>query len=361
MTRTMESFPLFFRIRTVTFTIIMLFSFLWLVLLSVEMFARWSVSDEISHSLMILFFLTNTTTLILLPILILVPFRVWLDAARLLLLLVLQAGSAVANTYWTSAGIGVCQVIDVYTMLACWIVPAILVFYSTYFAVVVYLQSRIPVVVEPNRSGVDPEMGPSDSHSLWKGKMKEIVRVQSSNTDTTVSPRPLVLPTMIHAGQPSLSQSPGSQCQSTLLNASRRQSTMPFLPHTGQQFFPEPHSVPNRHRSLPAFKHAPGPDLRPLLTSSILRTLATSASSSHPQTPTSYSYSTPSSSPAVSQNQFFGFEPVVGGLPSPRDHRWRLKHLSMMPPSPSIQSADGSPTTRSTRARLSKPLPAHAM
>lgn len=60
---------------------------------------------------MILFILTNTITLILLPILyvsalhfhidlysfvssILVEFRVWLDAARLLLLFVLQAGAS---------------------------------------------------------------------------------------------------------------------------------------------------------------------------------------------------------------------------------------------------------------------------
>jgi len=192
--------------------------------------------------------------------------------------------------------------------------------------------------------------------------MKEIVRVQSSNTDTSISPRPLVLPTMVHTGQPSLPQSSGSRCQSTLPNASRRQSTMPSLPHTGQQFLPGPHSVPNRHCSLPAFKHG-GPGLRPLLISSIPRHLATSASPSHPQTPSSYSYSTPSSSPAISQNQFFKFEPVVGDLPSPtgRDHRERSKHLSMMPPSFSMQSADESPTTRSTRARLSKPFPAHAM
>lgn len=65
----MESFPLFFKIRASTFSehhsitythvllslhcsivCVMLFSFLWLVLLCVEMFARWSVSDEISRT-----------------------------------------------------------------------------------------------------------------------------------------------------------------------------------------------------------------------------------------------------------------------------------------------------------------------
>ena len=63
----MESFPLFFRIRAITFSefgpahiffasldsfiaIIMLFSFLWLVLLSVEIYARWTMTDQITRA-----------------------------------------------------------------------------------------------------------------------------------------------------------------------------------------------------------------------------------------------------------------------------------------------------------------------
>ncbi|KAF8552590.1 hypothetical protein OG21DRAFT_1486092 [Imleria badia] len=363
----MESFPLFFRIRAITFAIMMLFSFLWLVLLCVEMFARWTMSDQISHSLMILFLLTNTTTLILLPILILVKFRVWLDAARLFLLFVLQIGSAAAGTYWspriqcpdqTPDDIGVCQLIDVYTMAACWIIPAILLLYSTYFAVVVYLQSRIPVVVEPKRrSDDDPEMGSADSHSSWREMMKEIVGVQTSSTDTNVPPWPLVLPTML--------PQPTPPSQSTLPNPPCRQSMMPSLPRTSQQYLPAPHSVPSRHRSLPAFKHGNGPrirDIPPLLTLPIPHPLVTATLSSHPQTPSSYSYSTPS--PANSEKQFFSSGPGVAVAQSPIDHQWRSKHLSIMPlySSPSeMQNAEGSPTTRSMRARLSKPLPAHFM
>ncbi|KAG8217974.1 hypothetical protein J3R82DRAFT_6146 [Butyriboletus roseoflavus] len=270
MTSIMEPSPLFFRIRAITFTCIMMFSFLWLILLCVEMFTRWSISDPISQSLMILFILTNTTTLIMLPILILVPFRMWLDKARLLLLFVLQVGSAVAGSVWgpkiqcpnqTPDDLGICQLISVYTMIACWIIPTIFGFYSTYFAVVVCLQSRTPVAVGPmlykRRSGVDLESGSTDSLSSWNEKIKKFFVAHGSNTDTSVSPRPLVLPTLIHARQASLPQH-----QSSLPNVPPRQSTMPSLPHTGQRP-PRPlPPVPSRHYSLPAFKHDNGPHLR---------------------------------------------------------------------------------------------------
>lgn len=234
-------------------------------------------------------------------------------------------------------------------------------FYSAYFVVVVYLQSRIPVVVEPKfpkrRSG-DLEMGSTDSLSLWREKVEEIVRAQGSNTDGSVPSRPLVLPTMTHPRQSSLPHSLASQRQSTL-PAPRRQSTMPSPPHSDQQPFLSLPPVPNRHRSLPAFKHGKGDHLRPLLTISVSRPLAASTSTSHPQTPSSHSYSIPS--PANPQSQPFSFGPSIADAQSSNGSS---RHLSMMPLSSSpreMQSAKGSPTTRSTRARLSKPLPAHLL
>lgn len=236
-----------------------------------------------------------------------------------------------------------------------------MIFYSTYFAVVVYLQSRIPVVVEPRlykrRSGVDLEWGSTDSLSSLKEKMKEIFRTQGSSTDTSVPPRPLVLPTLVHPRQ-----SFPPQPQSNLPNAPRRQSTMPSLPHTVQQPFRPLPPVPSRHHSLPAFKHGNGPHLRPLLTLSVPRPLAADAYSPHPQSPSSYSYSTPS--PANPQNQFFSFQPSVTEVQSPRFHRGTSGHLSMMPlssPSGETQNAEGGFTTRPTRARLTKPLPTHLL
>ncbi|KAG0705901.1 hypothetical protein DFH29DRAFT_904213 [Suillus ampliporus] len=174
----MESFPVFFKVRAITFTCIILISFLWVVLLSVEAYARWDISDSCSRSLMAVFILTNTTTILILPFLLLLEFRVWLDAARILLLMTAQIGSAAAFTYWnpqiqcpdqTADQLGVCKLINIYTLMGSWIVPAILILYASYFAAMVYRQSRIPVAIDSHekvfrQTGsvspivVDPEM-----------------------------------------------------------------------------------------------------------------------------------------------------------------------------------------------------------
>lgn len=174
----MESFPVFFKIRTVTFTCIILISFLWTVLLSVDVYSRWNISDRCSRSLTAVFLLTNITTILILPFLLLLEFRVWLDAARILLLTIAQIGSAVAFTYWspqiqcpdqTADQQGVCKLINIYMLMGCWIIPVILILYASYFAAMVYCQSRIPVVVESCKKAftdtrsplvVDPEMAP---------------------------------------------------------------------------------------------------------------------------------------------------------------------------------------------------------
>lgn len=178
----MESFPVFFKVRAVTFTCIILISFLWIVLLSVQVYARWDISDLCSRSLTAVFLLTNVITILILPFLLLLDFRVWLDAARILLLAIAQIASAVAFTYWnpqiqcpnqTADQQGVCKLINIYTLVGCWIIPAILVLYSSYFAAMIYRQSRIPVVVESREKVltdtgspivVDPEMALASPH-----------------------------------------------------------------------------------------------------------------------------------------------------------------------------------------------------
>ncbi|KAG2158376.1 uncharacterized protein EDB93DRAFT_1121138 [Suillus bovinus] len=172
----MESFPVFFKIRAITFTCVILISFLWTVLLSVQVYARWDISDRCSRSLTVVFLLTNAATILVLPFLLLLKFRVWLDAARLLLLAIGQIGSAAAFTHWnpqiqcpdqTADQQGVCKLINLYMLVGCWIVPVILISYASFFAAMVYRQSRIPVAVESRKEvfgnvgsplAVDPEM-----------------------------------------------------------------------------------------------------------------------------------------------------------------------------------------------------------
>ncbi|KAG1891262.1 hypothetical protein F4604DRAFT_1705288 [Suillus subluteus] len=177
----MESFPVFFKVRAVTFSCIILISFLWTVLLSVQVYARWDISDRCSRSLTAVFLLTNATTILILPFLLLLEFRVWLDAARILLLAIGQIGSAVAFTYWnpqiqcpdrTADQQGVCKLINFYMLMGCWVVPVILILYASYFAAMLYRQSRIPVVVESREKAftgtgsplVDPEMAIASPH-----------------------------------------------------------------------------------------------------------------------------------------------------------------------------------------------------
>ncbi|KAG1877864.1 hypothetical protein DFJ58DRAFT_752978 [Suillus subalutaceus] len=177
----MESFPAFFKVRAVTFSCIILISFLWTVLLSVQVYARWGISDRCSRSLTAVFLLTNATTILILPFLLILEFRVWLDAARISLLAIGQIGSAVAFTYWnpqiqcpdqTADQQGVCKLINFYMLMGCWVVPVILILYASYFAAMVYRQSRIPVVVESREKAftgtgsplVDPEMAIASPH-----------------------------------------------------------------------------------------------------------------------------------------------------------------------------------------------------
>lgn len=178
----MEFFPVFFKVRAVAFTCIILISLLWTVLLSVQAYARWDISDRCSRSLTAVFLLTNATTILILPFLLLLEFRVWLDAARLLLVAIGQIGSAVAFTYWnpqiqcldqTTDQQGVCKLINIYMLVGCWIIPVILVLYASYFAAIVYRQSRIPVAVDSREKVytdtgsplvVDPEMAIASPH-----------------------------------------------------------------------------------------------------------------------------------------------------------------------------------------------------
>ncbi|KAH7889330.1 hypothetical protein F5I97DRAFT_1843341 [Phlebopus sp. FC_14] len=340
----MESFPMFFKIRAITFTCITILSFFWLVLLSIEMFTRWDISDTTSRSLMTLLVLTNTTTILVLPFLLLLEFRVWLDAARVLLLLVAQIGSATAFTYWypqircpnqTTDDTGVCNLIDVYTLMSCWIIPAILILYSTYFSIMVYRQSCIPVVVEP-RSGRRPSVLP-----LMDPEMAE--RRPSSSTDTseliTTFTPPVHVPP-VHKG-PSLHQPPSTLPISRRLSAYPSLSCHPKLSVAAGQGSQLSGisllSTPQRHMSVPATKYAGGTGPRRAIT--ITNPTPFTPLSSHPQILKTGVADSPASRPTV-------------------------RHMSLMPVrTPSYE--DGcSPVEdpkRQSAGRLSKPAPVYFM
>ncbi|KAI6139570.1 hypothetical protein BKA82DRAFT_4517633 [Pisolithus tinctorius] len=341
----LDSFPMFFTVRAITFTCIVFLALVWLILVSVEMFTWWDISDTTSQSLMFLLMLTNAVTIFIPPVLLILEFRIWLDAARLLLVFVLQTGvwhqrraecvlrsspgAAIAFTCWTpqiqcpdqtADDIGVCKLLNSYTVIACWIIPAISLFYSVYVAIVVYLQSRIPDTVDSPTTDpssarlsvlpiMDPEMG-KKRFSIFPVSADSRPNTPNRSSDVRPPLLPLILP--------------------------RRQLTL------STQSQPVSMS-PQRHRSLLATHHlAGGPAPRRTLTLSIPAPLA-------PQ-------SQFQAVPRPSSNLQAG---VVGSRPA-------VRHLTMILPPSKIRSssdAGNSPITENptTQFLLCKPGPSYLM
>jgi len=191
----MQPSPTFMKARTVAFACIFLMSLLWALLLSLVIFFRWEVSPPLERSLVVIMMCANAITVIMVPLLLLVRFRVWLDVARLLLLLVLHIGSATAfaycNAYFTCAGQsldqeGICKLINIYILLASWVNPILLLMYAAGFAFMLYRRlqmagensrvveegsiSTLPTIHPDKRFTTAipalPNFAPSSEHSL---------------------------------------------------------------------------------------------------------------------------------------------------------------------------------------------------
>jgi len=143
--------PSFVKARVVAFSCILITSFLWVILLSLLVFLRWDASPSLQRSLAVILLLTNAITVILVPILLIIRFRVWLDIPRLLFLLVIHIGSAVAWTYCNASITcpntnpdqeGVCKLINVYILLFCWVNPALLLAYAAGFCYMLYWRAK---------------------------------------------------------------------------------------------------------------------------------------------------------------------------------------------------------------------------
>jgi len=148
----MEPSPTFMKARTVAFSCILLTSLLWTFLLCLVIFFRWEVSPPLERSLVVILLCTNVVTVIMVPLLLLLMFRVWLDVARSLLLLVLHTGSAAAfsycNAYFTCPSQnpdqeGICRLINIYIIFASWVIPALLLMYGAGLAFMLYHRLQI--------------------------------------------------------------------------------------------------------------------------------------------------------------------------------------------------------------------------
>jgi hypothetical protein len=157
----MEPSRLFFRVRAVAFSLASLMSFLWVILLCIEAFSRWDISPVSERGIIVVLLLTDTITVIMLPVLILVKFRAWLDGARLLLLFVLHTGCALVFTILspdfecpdqTVDDQDLCRLINIYILLASWVNPGLLLAYCSYFAFAVYHSKPKSHTLEDSKS-----------------------------------------------------------------------------------------------------------------------------------------------------------------------------------------------------------------
>ncbi|KAJ7046663.1 hypothetical protein C8F04DRAFT_1061288 [Mycena alexandri] len=166
----MISSPLFLKARAIAFSIIMLTSLLWIVLLSVYVFLEWDNSDATEHPIIAVMLLADTLTIIMLLVLLILPFREWLDAARLLLLMLAHTGVAGVFSFWnpkfrcqwpisTPDSVGVCRLLNLYILVASWVIPVLLIIYASGLAIAI-VRSRRNTFPAMDRESILPIMRP---------------------------------------------------------------------------------------------------------------------------------------------------------------------------------------------------------
>lgn len=162
---------LFLLIRTIAFSLIMFLCFLWIILLTVVLFAQWDVMNRTERSLIFVILAVDSMTIIILPILLLRPFRPWLDAARFCFLIILHTGVTGLFTYKShefqcssAQSVAICNFIVMYIIVASWLLTACIIGYACGLAVLFWRLSRAPLAPL-----VDPE-------SLKQTKTHRVVR-----------------------------------------------------------------------------------------------------------------------------------------------------------------------------------------
>ncbi|KAJ8522908.1 hypothetical protein ONZ45_g563 [Pleurotus djamor] len=141
--------PLFLKFRTVVFSFL---SFIWIISLSLVVFLLWEGSGKTERSFFILFLIINVLTIIMLPILY-VPHYPAEFAAELILWckVYLSPRSAATFAFWspsiecptkTPDQQGVCQLLNLYILVASWLIPILSVGYVAILSYAVIRRRR---------------------------------------------------------------------------------------------------------------------------------------------------------------------------------------------------------------------------
>lgn len=142
----MDYSPAFLKIRAIGLGLISFLSLLAIILFCIQIFVQWDTTVSSERYMIILMLLTHTVTVIMLPILILVSFRPWLDAIRFLFLLVVHISTDTTFTYWfpryacpeDATQREQCRLFNIYILVLSWIITAHVIIYVIGLSVFVY-------------------------------------------------------------------------------------------------------------------------------------------------------------------------------------------------------------------------------
>ncbi|KAF8894556.1 hypothetical protein BD779DRAFT_1669044 [Infundibulicybe gibba] len=163
---------LFKKVRVVLFAICTILSLAWTIFLAVLLLREWHAYDGSQRAIMIVLVSINGISAILLYLMIVVHFRIWLDAARISCLLIFQVGGtvtfALASPAFPCQNLGsqpLCRQLSSAYVVIGWVFSGFLLFYAFILAFI----SHVPRPVRSNPEAaliVDVEKStPSTGHS----------------------------------------------------------------------------------------------------------------------------------------------------------------------------------------------------
>ncbi|KAK0210641.1 hypothetical protein DFS33DRAFT_1378626 [Desarmillaria ectypa] len=174
----MDYSPAFLKIRAIGLGLISFLSLLAIILFCIQIFMQWDTTVSSERYMIILMLLTHTVTVIMLPILILVSFRPWLDAIRFLFLLAIHISTDTTFTYWFPRYVcpanamqrEQCRLFNIYILALSWIVTAHVIIYVIGLIVFVYRSrasadkpSRVELIDEEVMDSIGRDSTPSMS------------------------------------------------------------------------------------------------------------------------------------------------------------------------------------------------------
>lgn len=237
----MDYSPAFLKIRAIGLGLILFLSLLAVILFCIQIFVQWDTTVSSERYMIILMLLTHTVTAIMLPILILVSFRPWLDAIRFLFLLVIHISTDTTFTYWfpryacpaNATQRKQCRLFNIYILVLSWIVTAHLIIYVIGLSVFVY-RTRASADNLSGAEMIDEEARrDSTTHSMSES------RLQSSTT--TKGPRiSIPSPTLTRMSQQEVHR-PWSS--STMYPRGVRISTQNMAGTSGEGYRPKSSSI----------------------------------------------------------------------------------------------------------------------